>query len=177
VEADFIVRQLTWLEVTLDLAGDVPAVVDLLAELKRGGLRLGRIVATPMSLFLDDLRRLYWNEEGGPDARHPRRSDPTPARRIGRRAARIPILAGARRHPFAVAKRPLPDAVAARRGPAPVGEKAKADAEGWARRKARGSFPIAHASGLRGSFPTAHRSGGGGGRRLELILLRAHVLS
>lgn len=60
VEADFLVRQLSWLEVALDLAHLGPKVVDLLNGLKRGSLHAGQIVATPMSAFLADLRRAYW---------------------------------------------------------------------------------------------------------------------
>jgi len=64
VEADFYVRQLSWLEVVLDLAGHGPR---LLMRLRRGGRHAGDIVATPMSVLLDSVRRAYWAEEGGPD--------------------------------------------------------------------------------------------------------------
>ena len=64
VEADFYVRQLSWLEVALDLGGRGQ---ELLLRLRRGGLHSGEIVATPMSVLLDQARRLYWKEEGGPE--------------------------------------------------------------------------------------------------------------
>lgn len=64
VEADFYVRQLTWLEVALDLGGNAD---DLLKSLKRGGQDVMRIVATPMSTLLEKLRRAYWQEKGEVD--------------------------------------------------------------------------------------------------------------
>lgn len=64
VEADYIVRQLTWLEIALDLGGNA---VDLLAELKRGKLQLNQIAATPMSVLLETIRRKYWKEQGEPE--------------------------------------------------------------------------------------------------------------
>jgi hypothetical protein len=66
-EADFIVRQLTWLEVTLDLAGLGEKVVDLYKGLSRGERNLRDIVATPMSVVLDTLRRAYWEQLGEPE--------------------------------------------------------------------------------------------------------------
>ena len=67
VEADFLVRQLTWLEVTLDLAGLGPRVADLLMGLKLGDLEARRIAATPMSVLLGDLRRACWARWGEPE--------------------------------------------------------------------------------------------------------------
>ncbi len=64
IEADFYVRQLSWFEVVLDLG---ERGVEVMMALKRGGTHVGDIVATPMSVLLDDLRRLYWAEEGGPE--------------------------------------------------------------------------------------------------------------
>ena len=64
VEADFYVRQLTWLEVAIDLGGNA---IELLEELKRGGTPVGNIVATPMSVLLDSVRRAYWAEKNEPD--------------------------------------------------------------------------------------------------------------
>lgn len=60
VEADLYVRQLTWLEVALDLGGQGPRAIELLNGLKRGERHAGEIVATPVSLVLDQLRRSYW---------------------------------------------------------------------------------------------------------------------
>jgi len=64
VEADFYVRQLSWLEVAIDLGGGGP---DLLMRLKRGDLHAGQIVATPMSLLLAQARRLVWEKMGEPE--------------------------------------------------------------------------------------------------------------
>jgi hypothetical protein len=65
VEADFYVRQLTVLELALDGAGDVKALIALLSSGDPGrGLD---IVATPMSLLLDKHRRDCWREKGEPD--------------------------------------------------------------------------------------------------------------
>jgi len=64
IEADYYVRQLTWFEVMLDLCGKGP---ELLKGLKRGGHRVLEIVATPISLLLDDVRRASWAEAGEPD--------------------------------------------------------------------------------------------------------------
>jgi len=67
IEADFCVRQLTWLEVMLDLAGLGEETSDLLKGLARGERNVRDIAATPVSLLLDSLRRAYWAEEGGPE--------------------------------------------------------------------------------------------------------------
>jgi hypothetical protein len=67
VEADFCVRQLTWIEVALDLAGLGGKAADLLKGLARGKRNVRDIAATPVSLLLDDLRRAYWAEEAGPE--------------------------------------------------------------------------------------------------------------
>ncbi|HYG28702.1 MAG TPA: hypothetical protein VD887_00650 [Allosphingosinicella sp.] len=67
VEADFCVRQLTWIEVALDLAGLGENAVALLRGLARGERNVRDIAATPVSLLLDTLRRAYWAEEGGPE--------------------------------------------------------------------------------------------------------------
>ncbi|HYN21096.1 MAG TPA: hypothetical protein VE078_09060 [Thermoanaerobaculia bacterium] len=63
-EADFYVRQLTWIEICLDLGG---RSLELLQALKRGGNDLLRITATPMSLLLDQVRRDCWREKGEPE--------------------------------------------------------------------------------------------------------------
>ncbi len=64
VEADFYVRQLTWLEVALDCGGRAH---ELLGLLESGGYNARRIAATPMSLLLDEARRALWAKEGGPE--------------------------------------------------------------------------------------------------------------
>jgi hypothetical protein len=67
VEADFYVRQLCWLEVALDLGGLGDKGVAMLKGLKRGDLHAGQIVATPVSLLLDHLRRSVWAKFGEPE--------------------------------------------------------------------------------------------------------------
>jgi hypothetical protein len=64
VEADYYARQLSWLEVVLDLGGRGP---DLLKRLKQGHLHPGDIVATPVSLLLEQIRRGYWAMRGEPE--------------------------------------------------------------------------------------------------------------
>ena len=64
VEADFYVRQLTFIEVGMDLACNAYALYEMLSS---GDLTPLRTVATPMSLLLDTLRRDYWREKGEPD--------------------------------------------------------------------------------------------------------------
>lgn len=64
VEADFCVRQLSWLEVALSLTGGVGKVMKYL---KQGDLDARRIVATPMSVLLDGVRRDFWREKGEPE--------------------------------------------------------------------------------------------------------------
>ena len=67
VEADFYVRQLCWLEVALDLGALGDKAVEMLKGLKRGDLHAGRLVATPVSLLLDHLRRQAWARMGEPE--------------------------------------------------------------------------------------------------------------
>jgi hypothetical protein len=64
VEADFCVRQLTFLEILLDLGGKAEEVI---AHLTRGGPHIIRIAATPMSVLIDGIRRSYWREKGEPE--------------------------------------------------------------------------------------------------------------
>ncbi|HEX9946897.1 MAG TPA: hypothetical protein VGA98_05085 [Allosphingosinicella sp.] len=64
VEADLYVRQLSWFEVVIDLAGRGP---ELLMRLRRGDLHPGKIVATPMSLLLARARRKIWELHGEPE--------------------------------------------------------------------------------------------------------------
>lgn len=67
VEADFYVRQLSCFDVLLDLGGFAEQGIKLLRELKRGDLDARQIVATPMSLLLDHLRRSVWARFGEPE--------------------------------------------------------------------------------------------------------------
>lgn len=63
-EADFYVRQLTLLEVAMDLMSyDGMA---LLHDLRHGGHELVNIAATPMSELLDEARRAHWEACGDP---------------------------------------------------------------------------------------------------------------
>ncbi|HEX8572007.1 MAG TPA: hypothetical protein VF759_04590 [Allosphingosinicella sp.] len=65
VEADFYVRQITWLEVAIDLgSGDGFAVF---AALRAGEYDLVNVVETPMSRLFAAARRLRWNEAGEAD--------------------------------------------------------------------------------------------------------------
>lgn len=63
-EADFYVRQLTVMEIALDLGHQA---FDLVKSLRRGELGLLDISATPMSLYLDGIRRTIWAEAGEPE--------------------------------------------------------------------------------------------------------------
>lgn len=63
-EADFTVRQLTFLEIMLDLGGESAA---LLGSLAPPGTPVVAIAATPMSVLMDRLRREYWAEAGEPE--------------------------------------------------------------------------------------------------------------
>jgi hypothetical protein len=71
-EADFYVRQATFIEVALDLGSDG---FDFLRELRaRDGTGLLAIAETPMSRLLDDARRAHWAAMGEPvRPEHPRR--------------------------------------------------------------------------------------------------------
>ncbi len=64
VEADFYVRQLTQIELILDLGG---RTMELLDSLSRDGLHLLQISATPGSALLERLRRAFWLEKGEAD--------------------------------------------------------------------------------------------------------------
>jgi hypothetical protein len=64
VGADFAVRQLSWLEVVFDLGGKARQVLDIL---KRGDHGPLDIVATPMSELLGEIRRETWLEKGEAD--------------------------------------------------------------------------------------------------------------
>ncbi len=64
VEADFYVRQLTAIEIILDLGGKAQP---LLETLKRGDIPALQVVATPATVLLDRVRRAYWQELGEAD--------------------------------------------------------------------------------------------------------------
>lgn len=63
-EADFYVRQLSFIELVLDLGGHAHRIMN---GLKRRDLGVISIVATPMTVLLDRLRRDYWAEAGEPE--------------------------------------------------------------------------------------------------------------
>ena len=76
VEADLYVRQLTWLEVALDLAsGDG---LRFLRDFRHSGRALGDIAETPMSQLLGAARRRIWARFGEP----PRPLHPPPGRLV-----------------------------------------------------------------------------------------------
>jgi hypothetical protein len=65
VEADFYLRQITFLEVAIELAtGDL---FQALAGLRRGGHELIDIADTPVSRILDNVRRTFWAMNGEPE--------------------------------------------------------------------------------------------------------------
>jgi hypothetical protein len=64
VEADYCVRQLTFIEIALDLNVNAHALHDLFGS---GEIDIFRTIGTPMSIHLDRLRRDYWREKGEPD--------------------------------------------------------------------------------------------------------------
>ena len=64
VEADFYVRQLTHIELILDVGGRVQELLD---GLSWDGLHLVQVSATPGSAYMEKLRRAYWLEKGEAD--------------------------------------------------------------------------------------------------------------
>lgn len=63
-EADYYVRQLTVIEIVLDLGGKAQETLNALVP---RDMPLPAIAATPMSVLLDRLRRKYWAEGGEPE--------------------------------------------------------------------------------------------------------------
>lgn len=64
VEADFYVRQLTHIELILDVGGRVQELLD---GMSWDGLHLLQVSATPGSTLLEKMRRAYWLEKGEAD--------------------------------------------------------------------------------------------------------------
>jgi hypothetical protein len=64
VEADFYVRQLTHIELILDVGGRTG---ELLNSLSWDGLHLLQVSATPGSVIFEKKRRRYWQEKGEAD--------------------------------------------------------------------------------------------------------------
>ncbi|HEX8644286.1 MAG TPA: hypothetical protein VF702_10285 [Allosphingosinicella sp.] len=65
VAADFCVRQLSWIEVAIDLVGG--GLMETFADLRVGRFDLAEVAATEASLLLDELRRAKWREAGEPE--------------------------------------------------------------------------------------------------------------
>jgi hypothetical protein len=68
VEADFHLRQITFLEVMFDLTAETLGwdAGEVLGELRRGSHSLLEIASTPLSDWLDESRRNFWQSEGDP---------------------------------------------------------------------------------------------------------------
>lgn len=64
VEADFYVRQLTCIELMLDVGGRTAALLELF---HREGLDATQVAATPGSVLLEKARRAFWQEKGEAD--------------------------------------------------------------------------------------------------------------
>ena len=64
VEADFYVRQLSVIELILDIGGRTQ---ELLAMLDQPDFHLVQVSATPGSTLLEKIRRKYWSEKGEAD--------------------------------------------------------------------------------------------------------------
>jgi hypothetical protein len=143
VEADFLVRQLTYIEVMLDLGSQGMAAHDLIqvfGSLTPPDMATVNASATPMSLFLDSCRRDIWREKGEPD-----RPAPAPLGQTrdgiatGERTAYMPSLDGDRSRWTEARARDQEIAAEAQRL---WEEKARAEAEAWAERvEAAGAVP------------------------------------
>lgn len=69
-EADFMVRQLSYIEVTLDLGSQgmrAADVLEIFRELAPEDMLSINVAATPLSLYLDRLRRAVWAEKDEPE--------------------------------------------------------------------------------------------------------------
>ncbi|HEX8224639.1 MAG TPA: hypothetical protein VF605_12550 [Allosphingosinicella sp.] len=64
VEADYTVRQLTWLEIVFDIGGQAMRILNLL---RRDDRDLLQFAATPMAELLGSIRRDIWAEKGEAD--------------------------------------------------------------------------------------------------------------
>jgi hypothetical protein len=63
-EADYYVRQLTFIELVFDLGG---CAFEMLSRLRCGGVDLFHLVATPVSTAFERTRRDIWREQGEAD--------------------------------------------------------------------------------------------------------------
>lgn len=146
VEADYYVRQLTFIETALDLGVAADALHDLF---RSGEADIFHTIGTPMSILLDRLRRDYWREKGEPDR--------IPAALLGEHDDAI--ATGLRSRNSYRADKDGPYAEWQARNAALEAlqaeaqrlweEKAKADAEAWAERveRAMGEGPAAASAG------------------------------
>jgi hypothetical protein len=129
VEADYYVRQASWLEVVLDLGG---RALKALKALEGGEYGLFKIAATPLSEYLGEVRRGIWLERGEAD-----RPPPSPFLRRDRHRAIDPPLDycperdGDHREWLRRQEEGARVAAEAQRA---WEEKARADAEAWAKR-------------------------------------------
>jgi len=131
VEADFSVRQLGWMEVVFDLGGRAGKILE---ALKCGDRRLFDVAATPMSELLGEIRRGIWLEKGEVD-----RPPPSPLGRRDRHCATDPPRAyeAARDGDYqSWCRRRDEEAALAAEAQRAWEEKAKAEAEEWAKREA-----------------------------------------
>lgn len=133
VAADFYVRQLTYIEIVLEAGGHAHEV---LKDVQLGGRWVGDLVATPMSLLLDYARRLVWKEGGEPER------PPLPP--LGRHDDRTAIgepsdseYRAARDGDYqSWVSRQAERVAIAREAQRAWEEKARAEAEAWAKREA-----------------------------------------
>jgi hypothetical protein len=136
VEADYYVRQSSWLEVVLDLGG---RALKALEALRSGEGGLFAVAATPLSEYLGQVRRGIWLEKGEAD-----RPPPSPfVRRDGRfatdpRPSYRPERDGDEREWL---RRQDEQARLAAEAQRAWEEKARADSEDWARREAGKNRP------------------------------------
>lgn len=132
VEADYYVRQLTFIEMMLDLGEKGPEVLD---RLRRRDLHPVQIVATPMSVLLDSVRRDYWNEMDEPER--------PPLGELGEHDGEVSTGERCVHYPPPGAdlrqwsRHHDEKAALAAEAQAAWEEKARADAEAWAKREAR----------------------------------------
>jgi hypothetical protein len=137
--ADFAIRQATWLELVLCLGGKA---MDVLKHIKAGDHELLRVVSNPMSELLGKVRRAYWLEKGEAD-----RPPPPPLGRHDDRFATGPA-ASHRNEPGGPDLRTWgreqdEEARLAAEAQREWEEKAKAEAEAWAKREAAKDGPEA----------------------------------
>lgn len=136
VEADFYVRQLSWLEVVFDLGGRATKILPIL---KRDDRSVFDIAATPMSEWLARVRRRVWLERGEADRPPPRPPGPrTRSCEVDPPNAHEPKRDGDYREWLRRREEEEKLAAEAQRA---WEEKARADSEEWAKREAAKDGP------------------------------------